>query len=156
MNCQRVQMKLSAFVDGELTGVESLEIRDHLNRCTTCQRELRSVQQVKALLSEMVAPEPRPGFESKLALAVFSAEKPAMRESFWRLGLVAGVAATVVVFAALQIITTRNQHTTDLNRHELAQRNATNFTVSQDTAYFAGADPLSPQAPVMTTAYGDR
>ncbi len=155
MNCQRVQIKLSAYVDGELTGVESLEIRDHLSRCKVCQRELDSVQQIKQMLTSMSAPEPRFGFESELSQRVFAAEAVRPRESFWRIGLVAGVATAAVVFVTLQVTTAVSRQSSNTPLSPIAKRNSSTFTVSQDTAYFAGADPLSAQAPVMTTAYGD-
>ena len=39
MNCRKVSHLLSAYMDGELAGVENLQIRQHLSNCDDCNDE---------------------------------------------------------------------------------------------------------------------
>ena len=39
-NCQDIQPELSAYVDGELTPPQRVEIEAHVASCPRCQREL--------------------------------------------------------------------------------------------------------------------
>ncbi|MBC8065376.1 MAG: zf-HC2 domain-containing protein, partial [Chlorobia bacterium] len=39
MNCKSVQIYLSAYLDGELSGQECLQVREHLGGCKDCRAE---------------------------------------------------------------------------------------------------------------------
>ncbi|MBS1701034.1 MAG: zf-HC2 domain-containing protein [Armatimonadetes bacterium] len=59
MSCNRVQSKLSAYLDGEMSGVEMLQVRHHVHECSECQAELESLRTVQTLLRDMpTTPEP--------------------------------------------------------------------------------------------------
>lgn len=66
MLCSRVQNQLSAYSDGELTGVEMLEIRQHLDACDACCREYDQLVQVKRLFCALADVQPPQQFESGL------------------------------------------------------------------------------------------
>lgn len=53
MNCRRVSNLISAYVDGELTGAEMLEIRRHLSDCRECSEEYELVRGVKSAVSRL-------------------------------------------------------------------------------------------------------
>ena len=59
MNCRNVTNKMSAYVDGELTGEEMLVIRRHLSDCETCSLEHMTVRKTKLLLSKLRTAVPR-------------------------------------------------------------------------------------------------
>src|SRR5688572_8160905 len=63
MLCSRVRNQLSAYCDRELTGVEMLHIRRHVDACPACQRELVTLRHVKALYGALGGVEPPHGFQ---------------------------------------------------------------------------------------------
>lgn len=53
-------MLLSAYLDGELIGKKWLKIAGHLEKCAHCQRELRELERVKAMVASLpLRPAPR-------------------------------------------------------------------------------------------------
>ena len=98
MNCKAIQLRLSAYLDGELTGYDMIEIRNHVNSCAACSNCAEELRTTKKLLCGMPEVEPDPEFIQRLNQAIFSAPK----KSPYRpasLALVAGIAfvATLVV-----------------------------------------------------------
>jgi anti-sigma factor RsiW len=59
MNCRRVVNSISAYVDGELTGVEMLELRRHLGQCPECMDEYESLRMAKLAVSRLGTVTPR-------------------------------------------------------------------------------------------------
>ena len=53
MNCRKVNHLLSAYIDGELPGVEQLSIRSHISRCDSCRAEHEGILFTKRLLGRM-------------------------------------------------------------------------------------------------------
>jgi anti-sigma factor RsiW len=60
VNCRKVSHLLSAYMDGELPGVEHRMIHQHLGECSECQAEYQVLLRVKRLLSGMRLCAPRP------------------------------------------------------------------------------------------------
>lgn len=88
MLCSRVQNLLSAYCDRELTGVEMLEIRQHLDACEACRREHEQLVQVKRLFGSLGAAAPPRDFDSGLL-----DRAPSVRHSWLRTRLLAPVEA---------------------------------------------------------------
>lgn len=63
MLCSRVRNQLSAYCDRELTGVEMLHLRRHLDDCPACHRELVTLRHVKALYGALPGVEPSRAFQ---------------------------------------------------------------------------------------------
>jgi len=59
VNCRKVSHYLSAYMDGELPGVEHQIIHQHLSQCRECHAEYLGLLQVKRLLAGMRIQEPR-------------------------------------------------------------------------------------------------
>ncbi len=70
MTCSKVQALLSAYLDRELNGIESLAIRDHLRECSCCRREETELRSVKALLMGAPIEGPSPDFEARLCARI--------------------------------------------------------------------------------------
>lgn len=66
MNCSRVMKLLSAYVDGELTGAEMLEIRRHLSYCPECSEEHEALLFMKRAVSRLRTVAPRQDFMVEL------------------------------------------------------------------------------------------
>ncbi|HZO88127.1 MAG TPA: zf-HC2 domain-containing protein [Chthonomonadaceae bacterium] len=77
MNCRKVSHLLSAYMDGELPGVEHRQIHLHLNACPECQAEYEGLLQVKRLLAGMRIQEPRPELPGLILQRLVSAEAQA-------------------------------------------------------------------------------
>ena len=60
MNCRKVYQALSAYMDGELPGVDALVVRQHLASCPECRAEYEGLRCTKQLLSRLRLKEPRP------------------------------------------------------------------------------------------------
>ena len=58
MNCRKVTHLLSAYIDGELQGVEHRQIHEHLAGCGECAQEHRGLVQMKRMLASMRLREP--------------------------------------------------------------------------------------------------
>ncbi|RYG39478.1 hypothetical protein EON81_00880 [bacterium] len=78
MNCKRVQSQLGAFLDREMTGTETLAIREHLNACESCRTEADDLARLKTMMGALPDPEPAADFEERLLRAV-RAERPVER-----------------------------------------------------------------------------
>ena len=66
MNCRKVNNSLSAYVDGELTGVEHQLIKQHLQACTECHEEFEGIVQMKRILSNVKVHTPRPELAGRI------------------------------------------------------------------------------------------
>lgn len=85
MNCRRVSSLISAYIDGELTGVEMLEIRRHLDGCRACMLQYESLRYTKQLLSCLKYVEPRPGLTSELCARLDDIEIPGYQRVWHRI-----------------------------------------------------------------------
>ncbi|MDX2065744.1 MAG: zf-HC2 domain-containing protein [Fimbriimonadaceae bacterium] len=155
MTCKRAQADLSAYVDRELTGHASLELRDHLSQCDSCREEYQSLVSLKQFLAEVPTPEPDAFFEDRLVTCVMQrieheAQPTPVRwfGSFWR--------RPAFTFASLAIgsmaVTLFVVQTIDRQRadREAIEANIA-FEVQRDQLYVSGSDPLG-GVPVINVA----
>lgn len=68
MNCHRVTSLISAYVDGELAGVEMLEIRRHLSGCADCAQEYEELRMMKLAIARLGSVAPREDFAASLMM----------------------------------------------------------------------------------------
>jgi anti-sigma factor RsiW len=52
VNCQETQTLIHGYVDGELDLIESLEIEQHLQRCSACAGAHTRLQSVRAAIKD--------------------------------------------------------------------------------------------------------
>ncbi|MBP8644505.1 MAG: zf-HC2 domain-containing protein [Syntrophobacteraceae bacterium] len=77
--CQRVQRKLSAYLDGELAAGLCREVVDHLALCPLCRKELEDLAGVDSLVRDMPQVTLPPQFASTVASR--AQEPPAIVQS---------------------------------------------------------------------------
>ena len=70
MNCRKVNQLLSAYMDGELRGVEHRQVFEHLARCPECLEEYESFLQMKRMLGVMRTHQPSADLEARIAYSV--------------------------------------------------------------------------------------
>ena len=87
MNCRNVLHLLSAYMDGELRGVEHRLVHDHLARCPECDAEYQDLLMTKRLLGRMRLQMPREEL-SELILQRISAEENSLAQPRWPFGLI--------------------------------------------------------------------
>ena len=68
MNCHRARQLVSPYLDQQLTGREMLALQDHFAVCGSCDQEMRSLRQLKALLRGLREPAAPQGFSDGIAL----------------------------------------------------------------------------------------
>ncbi len=66
MNCRHVQSIMSAYVDGELTGVEMMSVRRHISECKECFAEYEDIVFTKRAVANLKNTGPRPDFLATL------------------------------------------------------------------------------------------
>lgn len=76
MNCHRVRSLVSAYVDGELPGVEMLAIRHHLAECTECTKEYESILNLKRLFGRLQPKRPRTDLAAKICQSLDQLAQP--------------------------------------------------------------------------------
>lgn len=60
MNCDRVQVYLNGYVDGELDIVTSLDIEEHLQTCAACSSQRRALESLHVATSDRSLYHPAP------------------------------------------------------------------------------------------------
>ena len=100
---------LSPYLDDALTASERLALERHLVTCDSCQRELKALRDVRALLRAMPEPKPPRSFtlpeQGALPVATYRAQAKrgsrAGRLAQWTGGAVAAAGLAVIVGSAL-------------------------------------------------------
>ena len=96
MSCNTVQSKLSAYLDGEMSGVEMQVIRNHVNHCSACNIELNKLKTVQLILRGLPAsPEPSLELPAKITTSVSS-----LKRSYVRVAFVCAVPVLAIAFLA--------------------------------------------------------
>jgi predicted anti-sigma-YlaC factor YlaD len=149
MNCKAVQLKLSAYLDGELSGFDMLEVRDHLNRCRECGNQADELRSVKKMLGNMPEIEPDEQFLQRLNAAVFAApKKPAYRPlSLALLSCIAFATALMVTLAGYH-----PQPTHVVAKPPVSKPDDNAFDVSRDQAYQSGGDGFNGGSFIITAS----
>jgi predicted anti-sigma-YlaC factor YlaD len=143
MNCKSVQIYLSAYLDGELRGPESLQVREHLGACSECRAEEQQLRALKQMLQGLPTYTPAQDFEDRLVANVMRRTERRRRiftfNLDWRLtGALVG-AASVAAFGLFQI-TERNVPSPSSGEPTAV---AKEMDFSRDQMLMAGSDPLS-------------
>lgn len=94
--CEQVRERLSARLDGELTGTEEREVSAHLKDCASCRRELALLARLDGFLGGLAAPAPE-----RLAEKTLSRLRPRGRYWWQNLALAASLVAGITLGGAL-------------------------------------------------------
>lgn len=141
MNCKAIEAKLSAFVDGELTGVEMLEIRRHLACCKPCCEEERELRALKSILTLAPAIEPSAEFEAKLADRLREAPAVQERRSVRFFGFAALCAAAALF--AYAMIPAQPRARAEQNHGRSVARSVEQTEIRSEQQFARAGDPLS-------------
>ncbi len=67
MKCHKIENKLSAYQDGELSASEKEQVERHLAGCYACREQHVKLQQTWQALGEMTEIRPTPGFYKRVS-----------------------------------------------------------------------------------------
>jgi predicted anti-sigma-YlaC factor YlaD len=152
MNCKSVESKLSAYLDGELTGQEMFCLREHLSRCQPCRDEAASLKMLKRMIGSIECPKPRPDLESRLCAAVMREREPRVTTSAFRSVLVfAGVAGLTMLITMQFLGTWSHTQTAVVRPTSTGEKPGIDFEVRSDAMASSMSDPIS-GAPVWSAA----
>ena len=74
MKCEDIQKELKAFLDCDINDQKKKEIKDHLDRCPKCLRELKEYERLSSVLQVWKGMEPSPHAYEKLESRIESSE----------------------------------------------------------------------------------
>jgi hypothetical protein len=75
MNCQDFEDKLTAYLDGELRGVELTRFEQHMSQCTLCAMLMENIQENIAIFQDIPEIEPPPYLATKIINATTVSKK---------------------------------------------------------------------------------
>jgi len=124
MNCRRVISLLSAYIDGEISGMDMLAVRAHIGDCDSCREDYESLRATKQLLARMPTAAPRADLTKVISSRLDAVEMP-LYLKLWsgvRAGLCAKTSPAFAVVAAVSVAflvvgaNGRTPHTYDVAR----------------------------------------
>lgn len=143
MNCNAVQLKLTAYIDGELSGFEMIQVRSHLSDCASCSAEADAVRQVKWFVNNLPQNDPGEEFKDRLKSKVFAASVSRKSFSSAPLAMISTAAFVAALFCGLSYIrSTRLAQPPTTSVAPIAGDSHGNFELARDQAYASGTDPL--------------
>lgn len=156
MNCKSVQTYLSAYLDGELSGRECLDVRDHLNHCAECGAEERQLRTLKQMLRGLPMYTPSEDFENRLVSHVVAKQERRrvgkLNIGFdWR--LVSGFAAAAALATLVMLRATEPQAPPSTKG---GSNDGVALEISRDQFVAAGNDPLSGSHYAVPISYAKR
>jgi anti-sigma factor RsiW len=130
MSCRAVQIKLSAYLDGEMTGSEMLSVRAHVNQCPDCRQELESLRNIQLILRGLpIGAEPSPAAIESV-LRVTSLPKRSL--------LPVGIGLAIPVLVLSFVLFPRPKASNSVKRDQ-----AINRQLASDQIFDAGTDSTS-------------
>jgi anti-sigma factor RsiW len=154
MNCRCVQSKLSAYCDGELRGVESLQVRDHLSRCEVCLAELEALREVTSHLQQLSqVPAPPMGAEERAVARIRSTSGVAVRR-FPQIALASLAFGAVLGVIALSLF--NSSLSRGSNSTATRERDAVEREIQRDQIAVGHLDSLDGSSFAHTASFTER
>jgi len=154
MNCRCVQSKLSAYCDGELRGVESLQVRDHLRSCEVCMAELEALREATSHLQQLSqVPAPPLGAEERAVARIRSASGVEVRR-FPQIALASlafGAVLGVIVLSLFNSSLSSGSSSTATRERDAVERE-----IQRDQIAVGHLDSLDGSAFAHTASFSER
>jgi anti-sigma factor (TIGR02949 family) len=148
MTCKAVQIRISAYLDGELSSSECREVRSHLAGCGACRTEVDAIRDTKLSLARLKSLPAPPELEERLVASLSAWPRSIPRRSF---PPVFAFAAVALACAALALFFKSAQET---RAAEDLERSVRASELARDQAYMERSDPLSSGSGVIAVNYG--
>lgn len=89
MNCRKANNLISAYIDGELSGVEHIMVREHLDQCADCREEYDTLVSMKRTLASIKMQAPRTELPSQIMARIHAEAGASQSASLprWEIGI---------------------------------------------------------------------
>ncbi len=74
---------LSAYIDGEVSEQELIEVEQHLHECAACRKRLTELEQVSEFASKMAVQKPSPDFRQRLRNSIENKKQTGHGRTTW-------------------------------------------------------------------------
>ncbi len=103
ISCQKIQEKLCAYAEGDLSSEEKKFVQEHLDSCDSCSTALRDLKKTEELSRNLEEVEPPPWMAAKIMARVKTEreKKGIVRKLFFPLHLKVPLEAMATVFIAV-------------------------------------------------------
>ena len=153
MNCKLVKNLIPEFVEGELTDEQSGAVRKHIDKCTSCGRELRTYQQFYEKLavdfSEEISPFFWTKFDRELNERLAGPPERVLPSRRFVVARAFAVAAAVMVFFMIGLMTQQGGRITIFGESDL-ETVAERTTPTHSTNAIASRNDTSSSHPLIS------
>jgi predicted anti-sigma-YlaC factor YlaD len=84
MKCHRIEKKLSAYQDGELSASERKQVERHFADCHSCREQYVRLQQLWQALGDQAEIRPTPGFYKRVSQKIDQTPEKSVLGPRWR------------------------------------------------------------------------
>ncbi len=151
-SCTDIRDELKAYADGELTGSLRGSVRQHVERCTACGRELEEIQSLSRQLRVLDTAVPRPELRSRiLAHVPINEIQPSRRPNpWWRMpGFALGL-GTAACALLLFVLIAPFASDTDKDLAAVQQRMESDAPVARSAAGASAIPHVESEVPART------
>ena len=109
MKCHKMEVLLSCYLDGELSSEQSEQVTQHLNECSSCAQEYRTLRKNQLVLASLTRKEPSSEVWDKIQKRVVTDKAAALLPSrrIWpavrRVVLLAASIAVLLFFGIVAV-----------------------------------------------------
>ena len=113
MDCESINSKLGAYLDGELATRSARQVEMHMRQCRRCKDDLGELQNLRLLLRNSRHAPPSPAFWSTFYLAVRNLSPNRNIRLIRQIGMHTGLATVfcLVIVTYLLVVPSRISHT---------------------------------------------
>ncbi|MHB2018598.1 MAG: anti-sigma factor [Candidatus Xenobia bacterium] len=110
MKCQKLEVLLSCYLDGELSPEQSEQVTQHLSECSSCAQEYRTLRKNQLVLASLSRKEPSPDLWERIEKRVVTEQAEQVlpvRRRVWpmlRRGLLMAASIAVLLFFGIVAI----------------------------------------------------
>ena len=148
MSCERIQRRLSAYLEGDLRRGERERVRQHLAGCPACGGELRQLARTAELLRGLSDPEPPAHLAGRVIARLRDGEGgpdalDRLRDwaSRLRMPVLSGAAAVLATLAVLRLVAPDPSQQAEALRAALREAPTTAPDLDLDPRFGAAAAP---------------
>lgn len=88
MHCDKIRIKLSAYLDNELESEISRRVEEHLAECSGCRKELKTLKTINRRIMDFPWLRVSEGFDEKIMFSVDKSETDKKHEQIIRRAIV--------------------------------------------------------------------
>lgn len=150
MKCEDIQIRLKAFLSNDLDAQNKIEIKNHLNNCEDCSRNLEELKSLSEIVQTWKGIEPSPWMFEKVKSQIKEDDSHSrrvfkssfVRKAAFRFAEVAVIVVLVLLFShVLQkpATVTKDDYTSTISLYLTEHQEAVIQTVSQESSTPSGA-----------------